>query len=380
MKSSFITALDSFRDYINWLPPLAVSLIILGAVGIFAFTISGFVTKTILTLPSRFKFQGKRTVFLQSILQALRTPVRIWFVMFLIVSALPATRFSSETKQMIAHLFLICFIIGFGYSLVKAIGLFSEAYLNKLIGNETSSIHARKHMTQIKVLRRLVQIIVMVIAVGAAMMTFGPVRQYGVSLFASAGAASLVVGLAVRPILTNLFGGIQIAITQPIRMGDLIIMNGGDWTWVEEISSTYVVLRSWDYRRYIVPISYFLETPFQNWTHNAESLTSPILLYMDYTASVEILRQKAEEIVKASPLYDGTNFGFQVTDLKDKMMTIRITAGTRNAGDCWDLGCDVREKMMDFVQKNHPDFLPKTIVKIPNASDMPPAPMVGQPM
>ena len=192
-------------------------------------------------------------------------------------------------------------------------------------------------------------------------MTFAPVRQYGVSLFASAGAASLIVGLAARPLLTNLIAGVQIAITQPIRMEDAVIVEG-EWGWIEEITSTYVVVRLWDWRRMILPISYFLEKPFQNWTHNSASLIGSVYFFLDYRVPVERLRQKLLEIVKESPLWDGKVVNLQVSDALEHTVQIRMLVSARNAPQTWDLRCEVREKILEYLQAECPEALPRTRV------------------
>ena len=183
--------------------------------------------------------------------------------------------------------------------------------------------------------------------VAAALMTFEPVRQYGVSLFASAGVAGLIVGLAARPVLSNLIAGIQLAVTQPIRIEDAIVVENESGR-VEEITSTYVVVRLWDMRRMIVPLTYFIEKPFQNWTRESANQTGAVLLNVDYATPVDRVRHKAEEIVKASPFWDGNLVKLQVTDADAVSMQLRVIASARSPGDAFDLRCEVREKLIDY--------------------------------
>ena len=157
------------------------------------------------------------------------------------------------------------------------------------------------------------------LTLGIALMTFEPVRQYGVSLFASAGVAGLVAGLAARPVLSNLIAGIQLAMTQPIRIGDGVLVEN-EFGRVEEITSTYVVISLWDLRRLIVPLTYFIEKPFQNWTRESSSLIGSVLLYVDYSAPVERLREKVTEIVTASKLWDGTLVKLQVVETMESAL------------------------------------------------------------
>ncbi|TBR30737.1 MAG: mechanosensitive ion channel, partial [Reyranella sp.] len=216
----------------------------------------------------------------------------------------------------------------------------------------------RKHLTQVRVLRRVAATLVILVTVAAALMTFDSVKQYGVSLIASAGAAGLVVGLAARPLLTNLFAGIQIAITQPIRIGDAVIVEG-EWGWVEEITGTYVVIKIWDWRRLVVPLSYFLERPFQNWTRQTTDLIGSVLLWVDYTVPVARIRAKLEEIVKTSELWDGQVVNLQVVDSSERAVQLRCLVSARTSPEAWDLRCEVREKLIAFLQDAYPGALPK---------------------
>jgi small-conductance mechanosensitive channel len=189
-------------------------------------------------------------------------------------------------------------------------------------------------------------------------MTFDSVRQYGVSLFASAGAAGIIVGLAARPLLSNLIAGVQIAVTQPIRIEDAVIVEN-EWGWVEEIASTYVVIRLWDLRRMVVPLAYFIEKPFQNWTREAQSLLGAVLLHVDFAADIARIRRQLSEIVRDSKLWDGSVVNLQVIDAHPKTMELRALVSARNASAAWDLRCEVREKLIAFLQKEMPDALPK---------------------
>jgi small-conductance mechanosensitive channel len=194
-------------------------------------------------------------------------------------------------------------------------------------------------------------------------MTFESVRQYGVSLFASAGAAGLIVGLAARPILSNLIGGVQLAITQPIRIDDAVIVEN-EFGWIEEITSTYVVIRLWDWRRLVVPLSYFIEKPFQNWTREGSALIGTVFLYLDYWVPIDALRKKAEEIVNQSKLWDGRVVNLQVSDAKESTIEVRVLVSARSAPAAWDLRCEVREKLIAFLRQDHPDALPRTRTEV----------------
>jgi small-conductance mechanosensitive channel len=197
-----------------------------------------------------------------------------------------------------------------------------------------------------------------ILTVAIALMTFDSVRQYGVSLFASAGAAGIILGLAARPVLSNLLAGIQIAVTQPIRVEDQVVVEG-EWGTVETITSTYVVVRLWDLRRMIVPLTYFIEKPFQNWTYENTDLLGSVVLHVDYTVPVDRLRQRLDEIVHDSELWDGKMAVLQVTDAPANTVELRALVSARNAGQLWDLRCEVREKLIGLLQTEYPQALPR---------------------
>jgi small-conductance mechanosensitive channel len=205
---------------------------------------------------------------------------------------------------------------------------------------------------------RALHTLIVVVTLSAVLMTFEPVRQYGVSLFASAGVAGLIAGLAARPLLTNLIAGIQIATTQPIRIGDQVVVENESGR-IEEITSTYVVIRLWDLRRMIVPLSYFIEKPFQNWTLESSNLLGTVTLYVDFTAPVDAIRNKLGEIVKGSKLWDGNVVKLQVTDAKEGAMELRALVSARSAADAFELRCEVREKLIEFLRTEYPTVLPR---------------------
>jgi small-conductance mechanosensitive channel len=207
------------------------------------------------------------------------------------------------------------------------------------------------------VLKRVISTIVILITVGAALMSFSAVRQVGVSLFASAGVAGIIAGLAARPVLSNLIAGVQLAMTQPIRLEDAVIVEN-EWGWIEEITFTYVVVRLWDWRRMVVPLSYFIEKPFQNWTREGSAIIGSVLLYLDYTAPIDRIRAKAEELVAQSKLWDRRVINVQVSDARERTIEVRVLASARNASAAWDLRCELREKLIAFLRSEHPFALP----------------------
>ena len=189
-------------------------------------------------------------------------------------------------------------------------------------------------------------------------MTFDAVRQYGVTLFASAGVAGIVAGLAARPLLSNFLAGVQIAMAQPIRIDNSVIVEN-EWGNIEEITFSYVVVRLWDWRRMIVPLSYFIEKPFQNWTRTGGELIGTVFLYVDHTAPVDAIRKKLTEIASQSKLWNGQVVNLQVSDCKETTIELRALISANNASAAWDLRCEVREKLIEFLQREHPYALPR---------------------
>ena len=177
-------------------------------------------------------------------------------------------------------------------------------------------------------------------------------------LLASAGLATLVLATAAKSTASNFLAGMQIALTEPIRIDDVVVVQG-EWGQIEEIASSYVVVKCWDLRRLIVPLSYFIDNSFQNWTRSSSELMGTAFLYLDYSVPVEPLRKQLQQIVAASKLWDGKVCALQVTDLKEHTMEIRCLISTSNSSDNFDLRCIIREQMMAFVQEKYPEAFPK---------------------
>jgi len=288
----------------------------------------------------------------------MRGVTRLGLIILALSISVPAAPFDPDTAAWIGKMMLIAVIAMVGWAAMTALKIGADLYLLQFRIDTDDNLLARKHYTQVRVLLRSLDVLIIVFTISAALMTFEPVRQYGVSLFASAGVAGLVAGFAARPVLSNLIAGVQLAVTQPIRIDDAVIVEN-EWGWVEEITSTYVVLRLWDWRRMIVPLTYFIEKPFQNWTRESSALIGTSMLYVDYRAPVAAIRQKLEDIAKASPLWDGKVVNLQVTDCKNDMMELRCLVSATSAPKTFDLRCEVREKLIDYLQREHPEALPR---------------------
>jgi small-conductance mechanosensitive channel len=220
------------------------------------------------------------------------------------------------------------------------------------------NLRARKIETQVQLLRRIAAVVVTLVAGSLMLMTFPSIRHIGITLFASAGIAGLVAGMAARSTLSNLLAGVQIALTEPIRIDDVVIVEG-EWGWIEEIGTTYVVVRIWDLRRLVVPLSYFIEHPFQNWTRVTADLLGTVYVYADYTVPVDEVRAELHRILQASGMWDGKVWGLQVTDANERTVQLRALMSAPDSGSAWDLRCHVREKLIGFLQQRYPRSLPQ---------------------
>jgi small-conductance mechanosensitive channel len=299
---------------------------------------------------------GESHPFLRSLLQATKGPTRVALLVLALFVALPAASFDPAVSMALARALSLATIALTGWIAITTFHLAGDAYL--LRDQLADDFLARKHVTQVRILRRVIDTVIVLLTVSVALMTFESVRQFGVSLFASAGVAGLVAGLAARPMLSNLIAGVQIATTQPIRLGDEVFLEG-QWGRVEEITSTYVVLALWDLRRLIVPLSYFIEKPFENWTRHSTRLMGIVSFHLEYTVPIERLRAKAIEIVKASPLWDGDVASFQVQEAKETSLELRVLASARTSGALGNLRYEIREKMLAFLQQEYPACLPR---------------------
>lgn len=207
-------------------------------------------------------------------------------------------------------------------------------------------------------IERIAVITVAFIFISIALMTIESVRQLGVSLLASAGVTGIIIGFAAQRSFGQVFSGIQIAFTQPIRLDDVVVIEG-EWGRIEEINITYAVVKIWDERRLIVPIDYFLNNPIQNWTRTSSAILGTAMLYVSYELPVEPLRQELTRLVKDNPNWDGRVQNIQVTESKEWYKVLRVLVSSSNSSKNWDLRVEVREKLIDFINQNHPGSFAK---------------------
>lgn len=218
--------------------------------------------------------------------------------------------------------------------------------------------YARKVETQTRVLIRGLNILVVIVGVGAALMTIRPVQQIGASLLASAGVGGIILGFAARPVLSNLLAGVQIALTQPFRIGDVLRVQD-EWCWVEEVTVTYVVLRVWDLRRLVLPLQWFIDNPFQNWSRNSTEMMGTVMLWVDYKMPLQPLREEFGRLLRASERWDSVTESVQTVDAGERGQQVRFLMSATDSSILWDLRCEIREGLIGFLQANYPEHLPR---------------------
>lgn len=304
-------------------------------------------------------------VFRGALLRRTQTPTRVLFPLVALYTSVGFlgdeldTNLETGTAETIQEVLIVPLILVGAWLLVRVARAIEDAVLQRYDLEQEDNLQARKVVTQARILRRIVVVGLCVLAVALVLMQFDDLRSIGTSLLASAGIAGIILGFAAQRTLGNLFAGFQIAITQPIRVDDVVIVEG-EFGWVEEITLTYVVVRVWDLRRVVLPISYFIEQPFQNWTRTSSNLLGTVFLYLDYRVPVEALRDEHRRFVEASELWDGRACALQLTGADAQAVEVRCLQSASSAPRLFDLRCAVREHMITFVQAHYPEALPRT--------------------
>ncbi len=354
----------SAQDLLRWAPPWALGAAALVAVVLIAWAAHHVLWRWLA------EQAAKRGLLSSALVARTRGPsgfasvvVAAWaLVSFAPMPALPG--------PMLASALQIAFIVLAGWASLAALHVGVVVYSRRFQLDTDDNLNARRHLTQVRILEHTAAIFIVLLTTASALMTIPTVRQYGISLLASAGAAGIIAGIALQPLLANLIAGVQIAMTQPIRIDDAVVVKD-EWGWIEEIGATYVTVRLWDWRRLILPLSFFIHEPFQNWTRQSSSLIGTVMFYVDYRAPLDQMRARLDEIVKASPKWDRNVVNLQVSDLTERSMQVRCLASARNSGDAWDLRCEIREKMIAFLREAHPDALPQARMLLAGGPDWP---------
>lgn len=257
----------------------------------------------------------------------------------------------------------ILLIVSIAWGLIVILRISKNIFFERYDTSSADNLRSRKFQTQFNILERIIIFLIIIVSIGWILMLFDSVKKFGISLFASAGVAGIIIGFAAQRLIATVIAGLQIAITQPIRLDDVVIIEG-EWGRIEEITLTYVVVKIWDLRRLIVPSTYFFEKPFQNWTRTSAEILGTVFIYTDYRISFDALRKELTRLLENTPLWDKKVNVLQVTDSKLAGVEIRALMSAKDSPTAWDLRVYVREKLIEFLQKNYPESLPKTRVLI----------------
>ena len=289
-------------------------------------------------------------------------PARAIFFITCLRIVLPAIpRIPDNISNVLRQVLAMGLVIALGWFGIGCVYAFQAATLRRYDLRAQNNLQARRIHTQFQFFRRMIIALIVVITIGALLWTFNDasIWRWGSGLLASAGVASVILATAARSTAANFFAGLQIAFTDPIHVDDVVVIQG-EWGRIEEINSAYVVVKIWDLRRLIVPLSFFIENAFQNWTRDSSDIMGTAFLYVDYSIPVEALRQQLEVIVHPSPLWDGRTCVLQVTNLSERAMEVRCLTSSRDSSDSFDLRCLIREKMTEWIQQNYPGAFPLT--------------------
>lgn len=294
---------------------------------------------------------------LPRVLAVLALPAAFALPLLVATLALAASPWQGRWASLLHHALVIALIGILVWTLVRAIDAVERRLLAAYSLEVANNLSARRMHTQARVLSRSLMTVVVVMGIAAAFLTIPGMRQVGTGLLASAGLAGLVAGLAAQPILGNLIAGLQIAIAQPIRIDDVVIVEG-EWGRIEEITSTYIVVAIWDERRLVVPLRWFIENPFENWTRTSAQVLGSVLLWLDYRTPMAAVREEFERLCSASSQWDGRVRVAQVVDCGEWSMQVRLLVSAADSGKAFGLRCEIREGMLSFLQDRHPESLP----------------------
>jgi small-conductance mechanosensitive channel len=361
---SILAALGSA---LSFAPPWAISLVILVVA-----TAAAWILHALIIAGLRRLFGGSR-LYLRSVVEQTKNPTRFALLLIALAIALPSAPLNADSKTVIVRFLVLGTICLLGWIALTAAHIAANLYLMQFHLDIANNLFARKHVTQVRVLLRATDTLIVIITLGFALMTFDAVRQYGVSLFASAGVAGVIFGLSAQPVLSNLIAGVQLAVTQPIRLEDAVTVQN-EYGWIEEINATYVVIRLEDQRRLIVPLNFFIQQPFYNWTRQAAPTLATIKLFLDYAAPVDLIRKKAIALVAEMNKDNAKVTSVQVTNATADTIEVHIQVNSDSAAATGSVSADLREKLISFMQQEHPEALPRRRTEIIDVkADAPPA-------
>lgn len=355
MKENFF---DLITAWPAWLQDLSIAIIAV---------LIGLLIKWTLTIAARIYCRNKKGFSLiSSIATHLGPAAGIFIPLFILNMAIPLMHFDPPVTSRIQKIIGILMIISFAALLMAVIRVVQDYVIQQFDLNKTDNLRERKIRTQLQFIRKVAVVLIVILTIIAILLSFENLRRLGAGLLTGVGIGGIIIGFAAQKTLGNLLAGFQIAFTQPIRIDDVLVVEG-EWGRVEEINLTYVVLNIWDKRRLVLPIHYFIEKPFQNWTRTTSEILGTVHLFLDYTAPIELIRQEFRRLLEFHPLWDKKAAGLDVINATDRTIELRAVMGAANSGNAWELRCYVREHLITFIQDNYPGALPKVRTTEPSA-------------
>lgn len=347
--------LEQFQHFLSHLPPFVGNLLLAA----FAL-ITGLIIKGLLALFLRRSPQAPPEDYsmIRSILNRMGRPVNYFLPILVLNMVIPLMELRPRQQHIISSAVEILLIIAFGYILTGVVKVLEDYVVHAYDLRKSDNLRERKIRTQLQFLRKMAVSLIVILVACAILLSFDNLRKIGTGLLTGVGVGGIIIGFAAQRSLGNFLAGLQIAFTQPIRIDDVLIVEG-EWGRVEEITLTYVVIGIWDQRKLILPINYFIEKPFQNWTRTGSAMLGTVFLYVDYSCPVDEIRKEFERLVEDHPLWDKRVKVVHVTNATERTMEVRLLISASSSGRAFDLRCELREKMIAFIQQNYPDSLPK---------------------
>jgi len=310
------------------------------------------------------KIAGKRVDWLTPAYEDIRPRLRFFILTFaLLMSTLMVNRPEDVWWVALSQGLLILLILSGGFLIQEVVNYAVSRVIDRLESGDQSDAEVRRMTTQLRFLRRLANVIIAILAIGFALFTFPAVQGVGAGLLASAGVLSVIGGLAAQSVLGNLFAGIQLAFSNAIRVGDVVVVEG-EWGTIGEITLSYVVVYIWDERRLIVPSTHFTSKAFETWTRKNSKVLGTVYMDVDWRVPLDAIRTEFDRFLKKNPLWDKRASSVLITDARGGLVQIRFLISAEDSNKQWDLRCEVREHMVTWLQKNHPEALPHSRVSL----------------
>ena len=354
-------------DYLTKLSVITPDLLWNTAIILFSILIGVLIKSILEPIIKRYSNTERGYSILRSSIKHFRLTFTFFIPLLIFNALLPLMKTEPGTHAAFQKAIEIALTVCFAIILIRTIRIIEDFLYYRHDYTKADNLQERKLRTQIQFIRKLLVAIIVIITIAIILLSFESMRKIGAGLLTGVGVGGIIIGFAAQKSLGNLLAGFQIAFTQPMRIDDVLIVEG-EWGKVEEITLTYVVVNIWDKRRLILPIQYFIETPFQNWTRTTAEILGTVFIYTDFSIPVSDLRQELSRLLKENTLWDGKVDVLQVTDFKVDVMEIRCLMSCRNSGDAFDLRCYVRENMISFINNNYPESLSQTRVLLKDAA------------